>query len=524
MKTKWLAPVLAGMMVLSQPISSAEAQTLRVGAAAEATSLDPQFQNLSSNSQMQAMIWEALMGRDSNSQVYPQLATGYKLIDELTWEFYLREGVTWHNGDPFTAADVKFSIERIPTIEASPGPYTTYIAAIAEVEIIDDHTVRFHTHNPSPTMLLDLGALFIVNHRVTEGATNEDFTSGRIAIGTGKYKFESYNPRQEMVVVRNDDYWGEPGDFERIRYRMITNSAARTAALLSGDVDFIDQVPPSNIPRIEQEPNLYVDRFPSLRSVFLVLDQTGDGPFAFDNDGNKLPGDVLRDVRVREALAIAIDRDAIVERVMEGAAFASGQFMPEGAPGWVEDIPVKEYNPERAMELLAEAGYPDGFRLTLHGPNGQYPNDVAIVQAVAQYWTRINVETEVVVQPFAGYLGRAANQEFSAWLASWGSSTGEAGNTLNSIMRTFDPEINTGAANRHRFSDPELDALIDAMMTEMDPERRLQLMEDSVRMAMEKEAILPLLLLQNVTAMRSDLEKDGRIDARIYPHDIRLNN
>jgi len=524
MQFKWITTTIVGMLAVSQPLSTAYAQTLTVGAAAEATSLDPQFQNLSSNAQMQAMIFETLLGRDASAKVYPLLAASYELIDDTTWEFKLREGVTWHNGDTFTAEDVRFSIERVPTIEASPGPYDSYVAGIEEVEVIDDYTVRLHTAQPIPTLLLDLSVIFILNHRITDGATNDDFTSGSVAVGTGPYKFESYSPRQELIVTRNDDYWGELGDFENIEYRMITNSAARSAALLSGDVDYIDQVPPSNIATIEQDSSLYINRFPALRSMFLVLDQTGDGPFVFDNDGAELPASVLQDTRVREALSIAIDRGAIVDRVMEGAAFPSGQIMPEGASGYVADISAPAYNPERAKELLAEAGYPDGFRLTLHGPGGHYPNDAAIIQAVAQYWSRIDIETEVVVQPFAGFLGRAANQEFSAWLASWGSSLGEAGSTLNSLVRSFNPELNTGAANRHRFSDPELDALIDSMMTEMNPDRRLELMEDSVRMAMEKEAIIPILLLQNVTAMRDHLEAQGRADARIYAHDVRLKD
>lgn len=523
MKHKWLIPVLAGLVALAQPGAS-QAQNLVVGVAAEATSLDPNFQNLSSNSQLQSMMFESLAGRDHNSQIYPQLAESWEMLDDNTWDFHLRDGVTWHNGDPFVAEDVVFTIGRIPHIENSPGPYTTYISSIANIAAIDDLTVRITTNEPNPVLPLDMAAIFIVNHRVVEGATNEDFSSGRAMVGTGPYKFVSYLPREQIVVERNEDYWGETPQFERITYRMITNPAARVAALLSGAVDYIDQVPPSNIARIESEANMYVKRFPSLRSVFLVLDQTGRGPFAFDNSGQPLPAEVLQDIRVREAMSIAIDRHAIVDRIMEGAAFASGQFMPEGAPGYVEDIPVPEYNPTRAMELLAEAGYPDGFRLTIHGPNGQYPSDAAIIQAAAQFWSQIGVQTEVVVQPFAGFLGRAAKQEFSAWLASWGSSTGEAGNTLNSIMRTVDADRGTGAANRHRFSDPELDALIDDMMTEMDADVRLQKMEDSVRMAMEKQSIIPILLLQNVTAMKDHLEADGRIDSRIYPHDIRLRN
>lgn len=497
------------------------AETLRVGVAAEATSLDPQFQNLSSNSQLASAVYESLVGRDARSQTYPQLALRWEMESPTSWIFYLRPGVLWHNGDVFTAEDVVFSIERIPGIENSPGPFTTYISTIKNVEAIDPLTVRFTTHEANPVLPLDLSSIFLVNHRVHRNATNEDFSSGRAAIGTGQYKFVSYRAREIMELVRNEAYWGPKPDWEHIEYRMIVNDAARVAALLSGRVDFIDQVPASNVARLRRERGITVSTFPSLRAIFFVVDQTGRGPFAFDNAGNRLSPEALRDHRVRQALSIAIDRQAIVARVMEGAGFASGQFMPEGALGYVDDIAVPRADPVRARALLAEAGYPDGFRITLHGPNGQYPNDAAILQAVAQMWSRIGVKTEVVVQPIAGFLGRAARQEFSAWLASWGSSTGEAGNTLRSIMRSYDRELGTGAANRHRYSNQELDGLIDRMSIEMDPEKRREAMNAAVRFAMEDVAIIPVLMLQNITAMRSTVRDDGRIDSRVHPQEIR---
>ncbi|MBM9594700.1 ABC transporter substrate-binding protein [Roseitranquillus sediminis] len=520
MKQVWLASVIAGASALMQP-AAADAQELTVGVAGEMTALDPLFQNVSTNSQLHMMMFEPLVGRDHQAQTFPLLAESWELVDDTTWEFKLRPGVTFHNGEELTSEDVVFTIERIPTIEGSPGPYTTYISSIADVEAVDPQTVRFTTHAPNPVLPLDLSAIFIVNQDATEGATQADFASGEAMVGTGPYKFESHLPREALTVSRYEDYWGEPGEWERINVRMLTNDAARVAALLAGEVDLIDQVPPSNIPRIEQQEELKVARFPALRSIFLALDQTGDGPFAFDNEGNELPDDVFQDRRVREALSIAIDRSAIVDRVLEGAAFASGQFMPEGAPGYVADIEPPAYDPERAKELLAEAGYPEGFKLTIHGPNSHYPGDVGIIQAVAQYWNRIGVETEVVVQPFAGFLGRAANQEFSSWLASWGSSTGEAGNTLRSLVQTYDEEAGVGAANRHRYSNPELDAKIELVSTTMGEEERLQHMEDAIRLAFEQVAVIPILVLQNVWAMRSDLEVEGRIDARVYPHDVR---
>lgn len=514
-------PVFTGALMLSA-FGAAQAQDLTIGVSAEITSLDPQFQNVSSNSQFHASVFGTLTDRDHEAQLRPRLAESWENIDEVTWEFHLRPDVTFHNGSEFTAEDVVFSIERIATIENSPGPYTAYVSSVETVEAVDPLTVRVTTREPNPVLPLDLAAIFMLDEQTHQGATNEDFNSGEAAIGTGPYKVVSYRSRERVELERNDEYWGEAPDWETVRYRMIVDDAARTTALLSGDIDFMDQVPASTIERIESEDGLKVLRYDALRSVFFVVDQTGKGPFAFDNNGDPLPADVLQDLRVRRALSLAIDREAIVERIMEGAGVPTGQFMPQGALGHVDDIPVPEADPEEARRLLAEAGYPDGFRLTLHGPNGQYPNDAQIIQAVAQMWSRIGVETEVAVQPFAGFLGRAARQEFSAWLASWGSSTGEAGNTLRSIMRSYDEDLDTGVANRHRYSNPELDALIDKVSTTMDEGEREEYMNDAVRMAMEDLAIIPVLMLQNIAAMREDLEYVGRIDSHIRPHEIRM--
>src|SRR5690606_35973198 len=222
-----------------------------------------------------------------------------------------------------------------------------------------------------------MSTVWILDDETHQGLGTADFNSGKGAIGTGPYRFVSYRPGEVIELERNDDYWGEAPDWERVNYRMITNDAARVAALLSGDVDFINQPPTSDIQRLKNEPSLVTSEIDSLRLFYLLLDQTGEADIVTDMSGKPLTGpeNPLLDSRVRRALTLGIDREAIVSQIMEGNAAATGQFMPEGAKGHVPDIGVPEFDPEEAKRLLSVAGYPDGFQLTLHGSNDRYPND-----------------------------------------------------------------------------------------------------------------------------------------------------
>lgn len=487
---------------------------------AELTSLDPHFHNVSTNKQFNAAIFETLVVQSELGEIEPGLAESWELIDDTTWEFKLRPDVQFHNGSEFTSDDVVFSYERIPTIENSPGSFMSYIASVDRVEAVDPMTVRIITKNPDPLLPVYASSIMMLDRETHEGKLSADFSSAEVIVGTGPYQFVSYQPQQGAELKRSDTYWGEQPEFEEVSYRIIADDAARTAALLSGGVDFADQVPASNVSRIESDENFKVVRSPSLRSVYVLLDRSGNAKFALDNDGNPLPENPFDDLRVRQALSLAIDRNAIVERVMEGAAVASGQFMPEGASGYVEDLAVPEANAEEAMRLLAEAGFPDGFRLTLHGPNDQYPNDSVIVQAIGQMWERVGVKTQIVVEPFASFVGKASRQEFSAFLASWGTSIGDASSPLRMVLTTYDEGEGTGSANRGRYSNPEVDALAAEAIVTMDPEKRDSLYQDVTRMAMQDVGFIPLMINVNIAAMKSDIEHVARIDGHVRPQDM----
>jgi len=513
------APVLA----FAPSARSQEGGTLRMGVGSQVTSLDPHFHNISPNTGFGQQVFDTLVQTDPNGRPRPGLAESWRPVGEDIWEFRLRPGVKFQNGSDFTADDVAFTLERVPNVPNSPGLFTAYTQGIRSVEVVDPLTVRMHTDGPAPLVPVKLAQVMMLDRQTHEGASTEDFNSGRLAIGTGPFKVVEHRPGSLVVLARNDAYWGEKPAWSRVEYRMMTNDAARTAALLAGDIDVIDTVPTTDVERLRHNERVKLAAIDSLRLVYLSFDhlRTDGTPFVTGPSGEKLDRNPLRDQRVRQALSLAVDRQAIASRVMEGIATPTGQFMPPGTSGYTPDIPVPAVQLEEAKRLLAEAGYPKGFRITLHGPNDRYQNDARIVQAVAQMWTRIGVPTAVDVAPYASFIGKASRQEFSAFLVSWGSSTGEAGTGLLATMGTFDRSRGMGAVNRARYSNPAFDEKVLAALHELDEERREDLMREATRIAMKDVAILPIHFQRNIWAMRPGLRFEARMDERTRAQDVR---
>lgn len=400
---------------------------LSIAVGAPVTSIDPHFFNASFNGAVASHIFDRLTERSADARLVAGLAESWRAISDTVWEFRLRAGVRWHDGRPLTADDVVFTIGRAPNVPNSPGGFGVYLRAIQRVEVVDDLTIRFHSARPHPILPSDLAFIPIIARRAATGAATEDFNSGRAAIGTGPYRLVSFRAGDRIELVRNDTYWGAAEPWSRVNYRMITNDSARLAAVLAGDVDVIDQVPSADITRVRREGRVELAEALGARLIFLGPDfSRREAPaFTTDNDGRPLAINPLLDLRVRRALSLAIDRAALAERVMEGTARAAGQWLPAGPPGHNTEVPPPPHEPETARRLLAEAGLPQGFRITLHTPNDRYPNDARTAQAIAQMWTRVGVRTEVAPLPWAVFPGRAARQEFAVHLIGWGSSAGD---------------------------------------------------------------------------------------------------
>ncbi|MBX6376568.1 MAG: ABC transporter substrate-binding protein [Acetobacteraceae bacterium] len=512
------------VMGLGAAAPQAGAQTLTMAVGAPVTSLDPHYHQLSPNNAVADMIFDRLVNTDNLSRMVPGLAVEWRAVEPTVWEFKLRPNVRFHNGNPFTAEDVAFTIQRVPNVPNSPSSFAAYVRPIQGVEIVDPLTIRLRTATPSPLLPLDFTNIRILDRETHQNATTEDFNSGRAAIGTGPWRVVQHRSGDRIEFERNDNYWGERPAFQRVNYRMITNDAARTAALLAGDVEFIDQVPTSDLAKLRADQRVTLSEITGLRLIFIGLDHlrapNENSPFVTDNEGKPLGRNPLRDVRVRRALSLAIDRQAITQRVMEGAATPAGQFLPEGVFGHVPELTAPRPDPEAARRLLAEAGYPQGFRITLHSPNDRYINDSRIAQAVGQMWTRIGVRTAVEAQTWATFIGRAGRQEFSAHLIGWGSNP-DGSHPLRNIIATANRERGFGASNRGRYSNPEVDALLEQSLVEMDEAKRERIVQQAQRIAFEDVAIIPLHIQTNIWAMRRNLTHTPRNDELTRAQDVR---
>lgn len=494
----------------------AQGQTLIAGMAGPPTSMDPHFYNAAPNNGIATHVFDRLVERQPDASLGPGLAVSWRPLNETLWEFKLRPEARWQDGRPVTADDVVFSFARGANVPNSPGGFGGMLRAIARSEAVDATTLHIHTRAPAPNLPIDMSNFTIVSRHAGEGAATEDYNSGKAMVGSGPYRFVRFVSGDRVELVRNDGWWGPKPAWEKVTFRIIANQGARVAALLAGDVDIIDVPPAGDLPRLKADPKLSVFSIQGLRLIYIGLQQGRSGaiPFVTDAAGKPLAANPFQDVRVRRALSLAINREAISSRVMQGTADPTGQWLPPGAMGYAASLPPPAADPARAKALLAEAGYPEGFRVTLHTPNDRYPNDAATAQAVAQMWTRIGVATQVEALPWASYAPRSAKAEFSAGLTGWGSNTAEAGYMLINVLGTVDKALGRGAVNSRGYSNAALDALTARALATLDDGARRKMLEQAVEMAMDDQAIIPLHMLVNFWAARKSIRYEPRMDER----------
>jgi len=504
------AVAIAASVAFTAPIV---AQELKIAVAADVTSIDPHFFNLFPNNNIAEHIFDKLVQMDPDSRMIPGIATSWKTIDDKTWEFKLRKGVKFHDGSELTAEDVVFSIDRVPLVPNSPGPFSAYTKAIVAKEIVDPYTIRFKYAAPYPLAPNDLSTIYIVSKKVAANASTEDFNSGKAAIGSGRYKLVRYVNGERIDLVRNDSYWGDKPAYEKVQFKIIKNEPARMAALLSGDVDAIEQPPTADIARLKTDPKFTLTSKISHRVIYFNFDHLNRvSPFITAKDGKPLDKNPLLDVRVRRAISKAINRPAIAERVMEGQAIPSGQLVSEKLFGHNPALKAEVYDPEGAKKLLAEAGYPNGFNITIHGPSGRYVNDEKIVQAVAQMLSRVGIVAKVETAPMGPYSGRASKQEFSFHMVGWGASTGEASSPLRSLIATFNRDKGLGAVNWGRYSNAKVDYLIEQSLQQVDDENRRIMLQRATALSMSDLGIMPIHFQFTMWATKKNVQYTPRTD------------
>ncbi len=512
----------AAALMLGIGMGTAQAQDFRLAMSAPPSSMDPHFFNLFPNINVSDHMFETLVKMDPDSKPMPGLAESWRLVDDLTWEFKLRRGVKFHDGSDFTAEDVAWSIDRIPLIANSPGRFDSYTKAIVSKQIIDPLTIRFRTATPYPLMLPDLTAVFIVSKKATAGAlpqglASEDFAAGKGMSGTGPFKFVRFARDDRVELERNDAYWGNKPAWGKVTLRFIAADPTRVAALLSGDVDAIENVPTADLKRIRENQGLNFFSKVSHRMIYFNLDQREKSPFVFDNDGKPLDKNPLRDIRVRKALSMAVNRDAIRDRLMEGLALPTANLVPPALFGHNPTLkPV--YDADGARKLLTEAGYPNGFALTFHGPNNRYVNDDQIMQTIAQMWARVGVKAKVDAMPLAVYFPRGTKKEFSVTLVGWGAQTGEASSPLRALVACENKEKGFGVINYPSYCNPKMDALMEEGLRTVDDRKRSQLFQDAVKIVVDDAALVPVHHQVTTWAAKRAIDYVGRTDERTYAH------
>jgi len=447
---------LAWWFALAGGVAAAD---LRIGMSADVTSIDPHFVNITPNNNVAWHLFEALTHVDEDARLIPGLAESWRAVDPTTWEFRLRRGVKFHDGSELTAEDVAFSIDRPATLTASPGPFTTFTRPIVAKEIPDRYTIRLKTAAPYAMVPYDMNSVFIVSKKAASGASTDDFNTGKAAIGTGPYKLARFARGDRVELVRNEAYWGTKPAWDRVVLRIVPTDGARVTALLADDLDAIEYVPTPDMKRVRATPRFRLEQKVSWRTIFFTMDQHRDPPPGVtDKGGRPLARNPFKDPRVRAAIAKAVNRQAIVDRVMEGAAAPAANLVASPVFGHVATLKPEAYDVAGARQLLADAGYPEGFATTLAAPNNRYLNDDQIAQTVAQMLARVGIEAKVTAMPLAAYFPKARNLEFPFAMLGWGSFSGDL--ALRSLVMTYDADKGTGAWNWGRYSNAKLDRLV----------------------------------------------------------------
>lgn len=517
-KSRTIMLAAAGLLLAQ----AAVAQELRVGLSAEPSSMDPHYHNLSPNNMLSRHIFEPLVSQDPKQALEPGLAESWKAINDTTWEFKLRKGVKFFDGSPFTADDVLATMKRVPNVPRSPSSFASFVAGLT-FEKVDDHTIHVKTASPAPLVPTNLSTFGIVSKACAETMTTEDYNANKCQGGTGPFKLSEYKPGDRVVMERNEAYTGPKAAWGKVTFRFLTSAPTRVASLLSGDVDVIEAVPPTDMARLQADRNLAVVQELSNRVIYFHLDQFRQtSPFITAKDGSQIKNPLL-DRRVREALSKAINRPAIVERIMEKQAVPAEQVLPSIFYGTSKTLKPTEFDLAGARKLLADAGFPNGFKMKLHGPNGRYVNDTKIIEAVAQMFTRAGIETEIETIPPANFFTRASQggkndagetgfPEFSFILVGWGAGTGETSGSLRALLGTFDRQTGAGAANRGRYASKAFDDKVAEALRTVDDTRRAALLAEASEMGMKDFGIIPTHYQVNVWAARKGFKVTPRAD------------
>ncbi len=505
------------LLVLALVALPAYGANLKWAAQNDILTLDPHSQNHATTNSILQHTYEGLTRYNKQYQAEPSLAVSWKQMSDTQWRFNLRKDVKFHDGSPFTADDVVFSFGRI---QQKQGTMQIYVTGVKEVVKVDDHTVDFILSGPVPILLRNIVDFRIMSkswaekHRsqsVQDYAKKEETYASRNTNGTGPYVIKGWAPDKEIVFTQHKGWWGKlDGNVTEVVYNPIKSDATRVSALLAGDVDLVTDLPVQDVDRLRKDAKTKVLDGHEVRTIFIGMDQHSK-ELKYSNVKDKNP---FQDVRVRRALNMAVDREAIKRVVMRGLSIPAGIMVAPGVHGYSKDIDVvMKPDPAGAKKLLAEAGYPDGFEFTLDCPNNRYVNDEKICQALVGMWAKAGLKPRLNAIPFANFIPKILNFDSSAYLLGWGVATFDAQYSLQSLVRTKTTGAD-GNFNQGRISDPKLDTTIDAIKIATDPRARDALLREGLVTTRDQHYYVPIHHQLRPWAMKKSVTTVHKADDR----------
>jgi peptide/nickel transport system substrate-binding protein len=521
-------PALAALacalaVAFATPSFDLEARTLRWAGRGDPQTMDPYSQNENLTNNINGLIYDTLVLRDKDLKIIPGLATSWEQVNPTTWRFKLRPGVKFHDGTPFTADDVVFSFQRAAEETSQIRAYSNQSGKPRK---IDDLTVEFTTSGPNPIELEHIVTIFIMSKSWCEKnkcvkpldfKNKEEMITARQANGTGPYILTAREPDVRTTMKRNPDWWGWKdrkfdGNVDEVVYTPITNDATRLSALIAGNVDLINDPAPQDVPKLAQTPGVKVIEGVEQRIVFLGMDQQRD-ELLYSNVKGKNP---LKDRRVRQALYQAIDIDAIHKSTMRNLSKPTGGMTPSPVQSTPEIEKRLPFDVNGARKLLADAGYPQGFEVTLDCPNNLYVNDEKICQAIAAMWSKIGVTTQLVTLPRAQYFPKLEKLDTRIYMLGWGGASTDAIFTLQPVLSSYSGK-GDGDYNYGRYTNPKFDALVSEIKVEMNAEKRLALIRRALEVHNAEIHTLPLHRQVIPWAARANVDVPHRADNQVWP-------
>ncbi|MEP3350108.1 MAG: ABC transporter substrate-binding protein [Marinomonas sp.] len=491
-KLTLLKSAVTAMFAFTACVSTATASEITVGISSDVATMEPNGSGADSNLSVMANIFDGLLQRNSDGKLIPSLATDWERIDALTWRFTLRQGVKFHNGNDFTVDDVLFTFNRLNNPEISN--FVNFGAQVDSIKPLAGNpwVIDIKTHQPVAFFSQNLPQIFMMDKESTEDRSPGDV--GQNPIGTGAYKLAEWIKGSHVVLTANDNYWAGAPAMDKVTIRPVTEASTALASIMSGAVDILQDVPVSSIKVIERNKNLEVLKRPARRSIFLGLSNAEDHPGS--------------DVRVRQAISMAINEEQIIDKVMFGAASLAAQVPDPATIGYNPDIKRPAFNPSKAKALLKDAGYSNGFEITLTGPNDRYIQDEQILAAVAADLAKVGIRVNVAAKPKSIVFKELQENKLEFYLFGWFDGSYDYGRSFDKLVASVDSEKGTGGWNGAAYSNAALDKMIRDSAKIIDVAKREKALQALNLASQESFALIPLHYQMDVYAITKNAKFD----------------